>query len=135
VPQDIDTSFDVYDAHECTSGSPCLPLPPAKSTHCDSEESCRGSSSSTPTFAAPTSTTFSGPGNVVPVQQALPFKTVVKPLTRAQLLAKALKTCRKKKGKSKRVACEKQAKKKYGAKPAKKAGSSKSKSAAKRSSK
>ena len=35
--------------------------------------------------------------------------------TRAQLLAKALKTCRKDKKKSKRLACEKQARKKYGA--------------------
>ncbi len=38
------------------------------------------------------------------------------PLTRAQLLAKALKTCRKAKKKSKRVSCEKQARKKYGPK-------------------
>jgi hypothetical protein len=42
-------------------------------------------------------------------------KTVKAP-TRAQLLAKALKACKKKKGKAKRVACEKQARKKYGPK-------------------
>jgi hypothetical protein len=40
--------------------------------------------------------------------------------TRAQKLAKALKACRKKKNTSKRVTCEKQARKKYGAKAAKK---------------
>ena len=52
-------------------------------------------------------------------------------LTRAQLLAKALKACRAKnrKHKSKRVACEKQARKKYGSKAKKP-----SKSAAKKSS-
>ncbi len=38
------------------------------------------------------------------------------PPTRAQLLAKALKTCKKAKQKSKRVSCEKQARKKYGPK-------------------
>jgi hypothetical protein len=41
-------------------------------------------------------------------------------VTKAQLLAKALKACKKKKPKSKRVACEKQARKKYGAKASKK---------------
>lgn len=39
-----------------------------------------------------------------------------RPLTRAQKLAKALKTCRKAKKKSKRVSCEKLARKKYGPK-------------------
>jgi hypothetical protein len=40
--------------------------------------------------------------------------------TRAQQLANALKQCRKKKGHAKRAACEKQARKRYGAKAAKK---------------
>ena len=39
-------------------------------------------------------------------------------VTKAQLLAKALKACKKDKKKSKRLACEKQARKKYGAKKA-----------------
>jgi succinate dehydrogenase/fumarate reductase flavoprotein subunit len=46
--------------------------------------------------------------------------TKAKPLTRAQLLAKALKQCKKLKPKSKRVKCEKQAHKKYGPKLTKK---------------
>ncbi len=56
----------------------------------------------------------------------LPSK-VVKP-TKAQLLAKALKACKKDKKKSKRVACEKTARKKYGskAKKAPKKGAKKS---------
>jgi hypothetical protein len=52
--------------------------------------------------------------------QTLPSKIAVKPkakpLTRAQKLKNALKACHKKKSKSKRVACEKQARKKYGPK-------------------
>jgi thermostable 8-oxoguanine DNA glycosylase len=46
----------------------------------------------------------------------------VKKLSRAQQLAKALKTCksRYRKRKSKRIACERQARKKYGPKPKKK---------------
>jgi hypothetical protein len=39
----------------------------------------------------------------------------VKRLTRAQKLAAALKACKKKKSKSKRAACQRQARKKYGA--------------------
>jgi hypothetical protein len=42
--------------------------------------------------------------------------STAKPLTRAQKLAKALKACKKDKSKSKRLACEKGAQKKYGAK-------------------
>jgi hypothetical protein len=54
----------------------------------------------------------------------LPAKTVK--LTRAQLLAKALRACKKDRHKSKRVACEKQARKRYGArKPAHKAAAHK----------
>ena len=45
--------------------------------------------------------------------------------TRAQLLAKALKVCKKKRMKAKRVACEKQARKKYGAKKANRAAKAK----------
>jgi hypothetical protein len=40
--------------------------------------------------------------------------------TRSQLLAKALKACRKKKNRSRRVACERQARKKYAANAARK---------------
>lgn len=61
--QDSDQAFDLYDAHECASESPCI---------------------------AP-------------------------PLTRAQKLAKALRSCRKDRAKKKRVACEASARRKYGA--------------------
>jgi hypothetical protein len=134
VKQDVDTAFDVYDAHECTGVSPCLEAEPSKPGGCDSEASCRGASTPPPAFSAPTSTTFSGAGNVVPAQQALPFKTTVKPKTRAQLLASALKSCKKKKSKAKRLACERQARKKYAPKSKKSAKSSRHERSAKRSS-
>jgi hypothetical protein len=51
-------------------------------------------------------------GAAPPTVAVLPSKEVK--LTRAQLLARALKTCRQHKAKSKRVACERQARKRYG---------------------
>jgi hypothetical protein len=71
-------------------------------------------------FGAPASATFSGPGNLVP-----PAAVKAKPPTRAQLLAKALKACKAKKDKQRRKGCERQARKRYGAKKkAKKKGKS-----------
>jgi hypothetical protein len=72
---------------------------------------CQGVPPAPPSFATPSSATFSGVGNFPP---AAPAKVAVKSLTRAQKLAAALKTCRRDKKKSKRAACEKTAHKKYG---------------------
>jgi hypothetical protein len=130
--QDHDTGLHVYDAHECTVGSPCLAAPAEPPQPCASGESCRpGSSPQPPGSGAPASATFSGAGNIVQQGGVLGEKAVAKakPLTRAQQLAKALKTCRKDKKKSKRAMCEKRARKKYAAKPKPK---KKSKSAEKR---
>ncbi len=121
APQDTDNAYDVYDAHECTSASPCPPgagtVPPA----CTTAESCRAAPAPQPEiFGAPPSQTFSGSGNIAPVSS----KAVTPPKTAAQVraekLAKALKAC-KKKAKKKRAGCEKQARKRYGAKTKKKA--------------
>ena len=61
---------------------------------------------------------LSGKGGVLPTIETKPGPTTRKPLTRAQKLTKALKSCRtkykQKSKKGKRIACEKQAKKKYG---------------------
>ena len=114
APQDRDDSYDVYDAHECTGGSPC-PSPAAEHPpECVTTDSCRIASAPEPeVFGAPASATFSGPGNAsVPP----PVKAVV--LTRAQKLKNALKACHAKHNKHKRQACETAAKKRYG--PAKK---------------
>jgi WD40-like Beta Propeller Repeat len=115
--QDFDDSYDVYDAHECTGVSPCLPAPAEQPPACVTTESCRTAPAPAPgVFGSPSSATFSGTGNLIPVAPAV--KAKVKPLTRAQKLAAALKVCRKK-PKGKRASCERQARHRYG--PTKKA--------------
>jgi hypothetical protein len=113
---DVDTSFDVYDAHVCSDSSPCPPPPAPPSPACQGD-ACQ-SPSSPPGEETPSSLTYKGPGNAAPPAAAPPPKP--KPLTKAQLLAKALRSCKAKKVKKKRVSCELQARKKYGAKKASK---------------
>ena len=115
VPQDTESSFDAYDAHECTGQSPCIIAPEAQApAACETSESCRPSSLSSSTSASPATGTSSGSGNIVAKQKVLSAKTSVKakPLTRAEKLAKALKACRKLK-KKKRARCEAQARRRY----------------------
>jgi hypothetical protein len=123
VPQDVDTALDVYDAHVCTDASPC-PNVPVSSPACVTADACRAAPLPQPSaFGAPASSTFTGAGNVtptVPIQTAKP-----KVLTRAQKLARALSVCRKKKGKGKRAACERQARKRYGAERSRKSNATK----------
>jgi hypothetical protein len=110
VPQDRDEKIDLYDAHECTSASPCLQT---ASLAC-AGAGCQGAPPAAPAYATPPSVTFGGIGNFTPVS---PGKA--KPRTAAQLraekLAHALKLCRGKHNKRKRSACERQARKRYGA--------------------
>jgi hypothetical protein len=134
VSQDLDTAFDVYDAHVCSSEAPCSEeavSPPA----CSTAESCRAAPAPQPSiFGSPSSATFSGQGNIAPPAAVKPVvRPLVKP-TRAQQLAKALKSCRTKykKQKKRRASCEAQAKKRYGAKPAKKAAKKNAKKGAKK---
>jgi hypothetical protein len=113
-PQDVDTSVDVYDAHECTSSSPCLSSSSASPPPCITEAACKASPSPQPQiFGAPASATFSGPGNLTPAPPPPPAK-----LTAAQLKAKkltaALNACRKKHNRGRRVACERTARRRYG---------------------
>jgi hypothetical protein len=117
-PLDTDTAYDVYDAHTCSGAAPCFvagEAPPA----CSGEASCRPAPSPQPqTFGPPPSATFSGPGNLTPTPPPRG-----KPKTAAQLraekLAVALKLCRKKHNRHKRLACEKQAHKRYPSKSSK----------------
>ena len=119
-PQDYDKAIDIYDAHECTSSSPCFPTPVPQPPACVTADACRVAPLPQPTnFAAPASSTFSGTGNVTPSKPSS-----VRPLTRAQKLARALKACRKK-PKRERGACEKHARKLYGAVKSNKAASKK----------
>jgi hypothetical protein len=111
VPEDTDTLRDYYDAHVCSEKEPCA-APVAVPEACG-EGSCQGAPAPAVPPAAPVSSVFSGAGNVAPAPAA-PVVVKPKPLTRAQKLAAALKTCRRDRGKAKRVSCEKQARQKYG---------------------
>jgi hypothetical protein len=107
VPADTDTQTDIYDARICTTAAPCVapaqpPLPPCGG------EACHGIPAATPSQLAPGSASFNGPGDIAPSPPP-----PVKPLTRAQKLAKALHACRSKRNKRKRAACEVSARKRY----------------------
>ena len=93
APQDSDDAYDVYDAHECTGGSPCIAPPGSSPPACTTADACRSAPTPQPSvFSTPASATFSGPGNPGPAPAAKP-----KPETAAQIraakLAKALKAC------------------------------------------
>jgi DNA-binding beta-propeller fold protein YncE len=126
---DTDAARDVYDAHVCTSASPCISYTPSETSPCASEASCKAPATPQPSiFGAPASATFQGPGNPAPVPAPA---SKPKPKTAAQIkaekLKQALKACHAKKNKKKRAACEKAARKKYAAKPKAKAKKAKSK--------
>jgi hypothetical protein len=133
VAADSDQSIDIYDAHVCSSGSPCLQYPTASTSLCESAAACRPSSTSSQSGGAPATATFSGAGNPPPgAQQVRENKADKAParLTRAQKLTRALKQCRTrdKHSKPKRSRCERQARKRYGRherKAAKKTGGKK----------
>jgi hypothetical protein len=112
--KDTDTQRDYYDARIGGGEEPIVAEPPCES------DACRGPSSVAPPFG-PLPSTLTGPsGNLAPstVKPPVPGGGS-KPPSKAQLLAKALKSCRSKyKGKSKatkrkRSSCEARAKAKY----------------------
>lgn len=107
---DVDSAFDVYDAHACSASSLC---PPAAS----SIPACEGDScqnpGSPPNDSTPGSLTYQGPGNLTPPTIKPVARPKAKTLTRAQRLTKALKVCHAKRGKKRRT-CEKTARKNYG---------------------
>ena len=131
VPEDTDEVDDVYDAHECTSASPCIPpreieTPPV----CETTGACRSYTPPDVTLGAPASAAPGAPGNtssqhaVLSNQEHQGPKPTSKPPTRAQRLAKALHACRSKDKhhKRRRIVCERAAHKRYAA-PAKKTNS------------
>ncbi len=66
---DIDSAYDVYDAHVCGSGWEC-PSQAAVSPPCITTESCRSAPASQPAiYGASGTATFSGPGNPAPATQ------------------------------------------------------------------
>lgn len=62
--QDVDSAYDVYDAHVCSSESPCA-APPAASPPCTTADSCRAApQAQPPLFGSAPSAAYSGPGNL-----------------------------------------------------------------------
>jgi DNA-binding beta-propeller fold protein YncE len=111
-PNDADALNDVYDAHVCTSASDCPAPAGGAPPPCATSDACRPAPAPQPDiFGAPASSTFSGAGNLTPPGASAALKR--KRLTRAQLLARALKACHKDKAKKKRVSCERKVRRKY----------------------
>jgi hypothetical protein len=108
VPADANTELDYYDARVCTAGNPCIQPAPAPPPPC-AGETCHGNPASQAPPPSGGTFAFNGEGNAV-----APVKPAVRPLTRAQKLARALKACHRKHNRRKRKACERQARKRYG---------------------
>jgi hypothetical protein len=98
VPSDTDELLDVYDAR-VDGGVASPPSPPSSS--------CPGECpplAPEPSVLTPTSAVFTGSGNVEPSP---------KPLSRQQLLARALAKCRKLASRARRAACVRSARRRY----------------------
>ena len=110
VNGDHDELVDLYDARE---GGAAATEPGAKGC---AGETCQGPPSSPLFESAPGSFVFSGAGNLIaPRSGSVTAKPKARTLTRAQVLARALRAC-KSKPKKKRAACERTARKKYATK-------------------
>jgi hypothetical protein len=108
--KDVENALDVYDAHACSAGSPCPPLPPAPAPACEGD-SCQ-SPGLTPNDPTPSSLSFQGPGNVIPVAAAVVQHPKSAEQVREEKLAKALKACKHKRQRKQRLACERTARRK-----------------------
>jgi hypothetical protein len=118
VNRDTDSAIDVYDAHVCSAGSPCVVEQVAPSA-CVTADACRAAPVSQPSvFGAGPSETFSGAGDVADPAPAPAVVGRPKALSQAQRLALALKACQKKSNRRERRSCERSGRRKY-AKPAK----------------
>ncbi len=110
VPQDTDEeAHEIYDAR--VGGGFAAPSSPPS---CTTADACRTPVSPQPAiYGAPSSQTFSGAGNLV---ARTPVAVKPKGLTRAQRLARAVRSCRKRyrHSEKRRVACERKARKTYG---------------------
>jgi len=120
VKADHDQELDVYDARECSEAGPCIQAESSGAAPCEETSTCRPGSYAPQTFVAPPSSSTSGAGNVVPPKNGVK-PIIVKKLTRAQMLAKALRACGKLPHKThaqkrKQARCVAQAKAKYGPK-------------------
>ncbi len=117
VAADTNSMGDIYSVRVCESQSPCIKPPVGETAQCEGG-SCQ-TVPSTGVFQAPGTLTLQSSGNLAPPAAASVVAVKAHTPTRAQLLARALKACRKDRQRKKRLACERQARRRYG--PAKKA--------------
>ncbi len=111
--QDVDSAFDIYDAHMCSAASPCLTPVLGVAAACEEVSSCRGPSVPQPeSFGPPATATFVGASNLVVTP--VPAATKPRAATRRQLLRKALEACGRR-SKRRQGACERRARLRYGA--------------------
>jgi hypothetical protein len=103
VPEAVNENMKLYDAR-VGGGFP-------KPTLACTGTGCQGVPPAPPIFTTPSSATFNGVGNFPPPPAA---KAKTPAQIRAEQLARALKSCHKKKNKHKRAICEAQAKRRYG---------------------
>ncbi len=107
VRRDVDTSLNVFDAHECTARAVCV-AEASPSPECRTVEACRAAPSPQPeVFSAPASATFNGPGNVRPEPGVSPEKVVKKATVKCRkglVKGKKGKCVKRKKTKAKRSA-------------------------------
>ncbi|MHB8243477.1 MAG: TolB-like translocation protein, partial [Solirubrobacteraceae bacterium] len=61
--QDTNTQIDYYDAHQCSSETPCVAPPPAAAASCQEEE-CHTAAAATGTIPDAVTPAFNGPGNL-----------------------------------------------------------------------
>ncbi len=117
VPGDTDTQLDFYDARVCTSVDPCVTGVPPVLPGCGGED-CHGIPVGQPGAPSGGSALLSGLGNVRP---ASPGKSKPRVLSRRQRLVRALAVCRRKHRRvgRLRLACERQARRRYGTKAGK----------------
>jgi len=116
--QDHDTSYDVYDAHECTGAQPCAASPPLPPPPCATGDACKPSPTPQPAiFGAPSSETFSGAGNIVATPPP-PHAVTSRSSSAKKQLAAALRTCRRRHRSHSRARrkCESRARRKHTAK-------------------
>jgi hypothetical protein len=112
---DTDGGYDVYDTRVPRPGD----SPPAVAVPCAGDV-CQGPPSVSQLLSSPASATFSGLGNSAPQTLVAAAKSRPKKKTAAQVraekLAGALKSCKAKRSRVKRVACETLARRRYGSK-------------------
>jgi hypothetical protein len=110
VGADQDRAFDIYDARICPTGMTCGAAPSEGSpTACASTEECRPGLLPPSLGEVPASLGQNGGGNLAP----LPIVATKKKLTNRQKLATALAKCRRDRHRSKRLTCERQARRRY----------------------